>query len=308
MSLLSEFSIKLSTRQQIGTSLIAGSLAGAIAKTAIAPLDRAKINFQVGHAPFTYRGLYEFLRSNVKTLGLRSLWRGNSANMVRVIPSAAINFTSHEQYKKLLQVDADHNPTPFRRLLAGSLAGMTAVAFTYPADLTRARMAVTSKLEYGNLIQIFVNTYRHEGARGLYKGFLPTLTGSIPYAGVGYFTYETLKIFHKSVNNDDPNPFLRVVYGALAGAAGQTSSYPLDVVRRRMQTAGIIHKDEYTLRVRDLFAKILKEEGFRKGLYKGLSMNWIKGPIAAGIGFMTYDLLQVFVRKYYIQLFVNENV
>jgi solute carrier family 25, member 42 len=45
---------------------------------------------------------------------------------------------------------------------------------------------------------MFKITYRNEGMKGLYKGFTPTLLGSIPYAGVGYFTYETLKIFHKS--------------------------------------------------------------------------------------------------------------
>jgi solute carrier family 25 protein 42 len=88
-----------------------------------------------------------------------------------------------------------------------------------------------------------------------------------------------------------------MLYGALAGAAGQTSSYPFDILRRRMQTAFIINKHEVNMGAVELFSKIIREEGFIYGLYKGLSMNWIKGPIAAGVGFVTFDLLQGYIRK-----------
>lgn len=64
-------------------------------------------------------------------------------------------------------------------------------------------------------------------------------------------------------------------------------SYPLDIVRRRMQTEGLVttvsyHTILHTLRY------VFMTEGVR-GLYKGVSMNWLKGPLAVTISFNTYD-------------------
>lgn len=41
---------------------------------------------------------------------------------------------------------------------------------------------------------------------------------------------------------------------------------------------------------------LCREEGVRRGFFKGLSMNWIKGPIAVGISFSTYELIKEALR------------
>lgn len=42
---------------------------------------------------------------------------------------------------------------------------------------------------------------------------------------------------------------------------------------------------------------VLAQEGLRHGLFKGLSMNWVKGPIAVGISFTTFDTILWFLRR-----------
>lgn len=116
---------------------------------------------------FSFYEALKFLRNTYKTDGLLALWRGNSATMARVIPFAAIQFCSHEQWKHILMVEKDGYTinsemswfvqlliflpfskwNPVQRTLAGSLAGVTATTCTYPLDMARARLAVSSKAQ-----------------------------------------------------------------------------------------------------------------------------------------------------------------
>lgn len=289
------------TYHDVFVSLTSGAVAGALAKTTIAPLDRTKINFQINNSVrYTLNGAIQFLKQTHAKEGTLALWRGNSATMARIVPYAAIQFTAHEQWRKILHVDKDGTDTKVRRFMAGSLAGITSQSLTYPLDLARARMAVTDKYTgYRTLRSVFVKIWVKEGPRTLYRGYFATILGVIPYAGTSFFTYETLKReYTKMTGNVKPNTLVSLAFGAIAGVVGQTSSYPLDIVRRRMQTMGVTKDgiNKYT----NLFSTlktIYREEGIKNGFYKGLSMNWIKGPIAVGISFSSYDFVKELLRE-----------
>lgn len=49
---------------------------------------------------------------------------------------------------------------------------------------------------YSNILHVFVRISREEGLKTLYRGFTPTILGVVPYAGLSFFTYETLKKMH----------------------------------------------------------------------------------------------------------------
>lgn len=48
-------------------------------------------------------------------------------------------------------------------------------------------------------MHVFGRISREEGLKTLYRGFTPTILGVIPYAGLSFFTYETLKKLHAGI-------------------------------------------------------------------------------------------------------------
>ncbi|CAH8629256.1 unnamed protein product [Schistosoma curassoni] len=301
-----------SHRVPIGINILTGGLAGCVAKTAIAPLDRAKINFQSTRMPFNVRSLIQFLKNTYQEQGFMCLWRGHTATLARIFPYSAIQYSAHDHYKHLLGIGStSHSDISYirlRRFLAGVGAGTTSVTCTYPLDVARARMAVTTASKYSSLFHAIRALYTEEGLSALYRGFSPALLGIIPYAGTAFFTFETLKETCLDRNKDPITgkrpkklyPFENLCCGAVAGILGQTASYPLDIVRRRMQTANITGHPEYIESVYKTLRYVYKDEGFIHGLYKGLSVNWIKGPVASGISFTVYHQFQHLLHQWII--------
>ena len=354
-------------------SFLAGGAAGATAKTIIAPLDRAKILFQISNEPFSLRAVYWSIKNTVQNEGIHALFRGNAAQILRIYPYSGIQLASFDAFSHAILAEREileewrgggggvqhgqktsalshrHDElTPLERLVAGAAAGGISVAVTYPLDLMRARLAVQhvlpgESLRYRGILHAFSEMYREGGVRSFYKGMAPTLIGILPYAGISFATYGTLKQLsrerrdeHKieqqaagsgvvlaSPHHSSPSTsskhemanWERLVYGGVAGLAGQASTYPLDIVRRRMQTEGfspfhahLQHRHSLFEPLPSMAARVKRVDGGmidtlfaiysregRRGLFKGLSMNVIKGPIAVGVSFTTYDILKGFL-------------
>jgi Mitochondrial carrier protein len=114
----------------------------------------------------------------------------------------------------------------------------------------------------------------------------------IPYAGVSFWAHDWVgdvlrsKTFAKYTLSPVPprnererrHPKLKSYWealaGGIAGLLAQTSSYPIEVVRRRMQVAGTLGNHEFQ-RFWPTVQKIYSASGF-KGFYVGLSIGYFK--------------------------------
>ncbi|KAJ1386070.1 Mitochondrial carrier protein [Sesbania bispinosa] len=299
-------------------SLVAGGVAGGVSRTAVAPLERLKILLQVQNRhSIKYNGTIQGLKYIWKTEGFRGMFKGNGTNCARIVPNSAVKFFSYEQASKgilwLHQRQTGNEEaqlTPLLRLGAGACAGIIAMSATYPMDLVRGRLTVQtegSPRQYRGMFHALSTVFREEGPRALYKGWLPSVIGVIPYVGLNFSVYESLKdwlIRSKPLGiaqDSELSVTTRLACGAAAGTVGQTVAYPLDVIRRRMQMVGwkdassVVagegkSKAEYTGMV-DAFKKTVQYEGFG-ALYKGLVPNSVKVVPSIAIAFVTYEMVK----------------
>lgn len=289
-------------------SLFAGGVAGMCSKTTVAPLDRIKILLQAHNKHYKHLGVFSGLKEIIMRENFFALYKGNGAQMVRIFPYAAVQFTAFEFYKKYLStviISGSH----IDKFIAGSGAGVTAVTLTYPLDTIRARLAfqVTGEHVYTGIVHTAVSMFREEGGvRALYRGFLPTLFGMVPYAGFSFYCFEMLKFFcMKYIPNLSCSPCKRntgglvlsvpakLFCGGLAGAVAQSISYPMDVTRRRMQLA-MMNPDtrKFGMGMVQTLSIIYKENGVLKGLYRGMSINYIRAIPMVAVSFSTYELMK----------------
>lgn len=268
--------------------LICGGVAGATARSFVAPIDRVKILMQtqqlITKDGKTYNSVAQSLRHIMQNEGILKLWRGNGVNCIRVFPYAATQFVSYDKYKYLLSFD-DGSMTIFRRLFAGALAGGTATSLTHPLDVVRLRLSVQPELRgFGDA---FRSVYAEQGLKTFFKGYNATLLSLAPFIAINFATFDQLKhVTYKKFPKLERNIGTTLGLGACAGLFAQSICFPLDTIRRRMQLPG-----EHYSSVGNAFKTVFQTEGF-KGFYKGIAPNAIKVIPNNAIRFVVYDFLK----------------
>ncbi|XP_078416756.1 mitochondrial adenyl nucleotide antiporter SLC25A24-A-like [Cetorhinus maximus] len=269
--------------------LLSGAVAGAVSRTGTAPLDRLKVLMQVHSSKTNQMSMYHGFKQMLKEGGVVSLWRGNGMNVVKIAPETAIKFMAYEQYKRLFARDKQ-NITTAERFLAGSLAGATAQTSIYPMEVLKTRMALRKTGQYSGIGDCIKQIMKKEGLIAFYKGYIPNILGIIPYAGIDLAIYETLKktwLTKYAKESADPGVLVLLACGTISSTCGQLASYPLALVRTRMQAQASLEQSQQ-LNMMGLFRKIVAKEGLF-GLYRGLAPNFMKVIPAVSISYVVYE-------------------
>jgi hypothetical protein len=280
--------------------LAAGAGAGAITKTCVAPLERLKILFQVqamnqspGEAP-KYRGVVHACRTVFAEEGMLAFWRGNGANVLRVIPVYALKFGFNDSFKQLVRKEGQTRLSFSQLILSGSMAGLFQACITYPLELVRTRLTLGKGLglQYRGIWDCLVQTVRGEGVRGLYKGLSPTILSGAPYVGLQMSFYEVnSRVAKDRFGLDAGSALVKLACGASAGVCAQSLTYAGDTVRRRMQTDGAGGRARRYGGMVDCFVQVYRAEGVR-GFFRGLHINCVRAVPGAAIQFLAYDSLK----------------
>uniref|UniRef100_A0A3P9KRE2 EF-hand domain-containing protein n=1 Tax=Oryzias latipes TaxID=8090 RepID=A0A3P9KRE2_ORYLA len=272
--------------------LVAGGGAGAVSRTCTAPLDRLKVMMQVYGSRTNNMCIMSGLMQMIKEGGTRSLWRGNGVNIIKIAPESALKFMAYEQIKRLIGNDKE-TVSILERFVAGSLAGVMAQSAIYPMEVLKTRLALRKSGQYSGISDCAKQIFGREGLGAFYKGYIPNMLGIIPYAGIDLAVYETLKntyLQRNGAHSADPGVLVLLACGTVSSTCGQLASYPLALVRTRMQAQAVTDSHKQ-LTMTGLFRQILQNEG-PAGLYRGLAPNFLKVIPAVSISYVVYEHLK----------------
>lgn len=91
-------------------------------------------------------------------------------------------------------------------------------------------------------------------------------------------------------SNHKLNLYAQLFAGAVSGIAAQTSSYPMEIIRRHMQIGGLVRNEETRNTVST--AKYLYRIYGLRGFFVGLGIGYIKVAPMFAVSFLVYEWMK----------------
>ncbi|KAJ8484426.1 hypothetical protein OPV22_016911 [Ensete ventricosum] len=281
---------------------VSGALAGAMTKAVLAPLETIRTRMVVGVGSKHIAGSFlEIIEEN----GWQGLWAGNTVNMLRIIPTQAIELGTFECVKRTMtsvQENWKENGSPKIQIghinldlsflcispvaVGGAAAGIMSTLICHPLEVLKDRLTVNRET-YPSISLALSKIYKNDGIGGLYAGLSPTLIGMLPYSTCFYFMYDTMKnSYCQTKQKKSLNRAEMLIIGALAGLTASTISFPLEVARKRLMVGSL--RGKCPPHMAAALSEVVREEGLM-GLYRGWGASCLKVMPSSGITWMFYE-------------------
>ncbi|XP_049763141.1 mitochondrial basic amino acids transporter-like [Schistocerca cancellata] len=203
----------------------AGCLGGCAGILVGHPLDTVKVHLQTQNQRTpAYRGAFDCFKHILHRESVGGLYRGMAAPLAGVAAVNAVTFGVYGLAARYLGADSLRG-----QFAAGALSGLAQSAICAPLEQLKTRAQL---LGVGPL-QCAADTLRREGSRGLFRGLAATVLRDTPAMGIYFATYEAM------TRGSAPAPtWLVLAAGGTAGAASWLFTYPVDVLKSRLQADG----------------------------------------------------------------------
>uniref|UniRef100_A0AC34FDK4 Uncharacterized protein n=1 Tax=Panagrolaimus sp. ES5 TaxID=591445 RepID=A0AC34FDK4_9BILA len=184
----------------------AGALAGVFITVITVPGERIKCILQVqsmGNSSVKYNGPLDLVTKLYKEGGIRSIYRGTAATLIRDIPASGAYLSVYEFLKKKFAGESkERSLSPLATLAAGGFAGIANWSVCIPADVVKSRLQTAPEGKYPNgMRDVIREILQHEGPIGFFRGFAPVMLRAFPANAACFFGVELTLNLIRQIRN-----------------------------------------------------------------------------------------------------------
>ncbi|XP_076056587.1 carnitine/acylcarnitine carrier protein colt, mitochondrial isoform X2 [Oratosquilla oratoria] len=178
----------------------AGMLSGVFTTAIMAPGERIKCLLQIqqgGMGPQKYAGPLDVVKQLYKQGGIRLIYKGTCATLLRDVPASGMYFMTYEWLKTTMApAGKEGQLSPIRTVVAGGVAGMLNWLVAIGPDVLKSRLQTAPEGMYPHGIRsVFMEIIRTEGPRALFKGAAPVMIRAFPANAACFLGYEVAMKF-----------------------------------------------------------------------------------------------------------------